>query len=312
MSGVLDNNRPNWSGIPRAQFGVLAGALASLGYAFTVIFGTNLAEDGLKSPTVLSIRFAVSGVVLVALCRVRGRPLLPEQGERLGIFLLGAIGYMIESSFFFAAISRGSAGAVTLLFYVYPAIVTVIESARERRRPSRTIVIALTMSVVGSALVAGAGGEVEIERLGIVFALCSALSFALYVTVGARLNEKSDAMVTGAWVALGASASFTVRALLGAGYAATAGHWPALVGNGVANALAFGMMFAALSLLGPSRATVVLTLEAVFTVILAIVFLDESLAAIQVLGAMAVLAAAVAVASSSAEPVAETEASVAP
>jgi drug/metabolite transporter (DMT)-like permease len=290
----------------------VAGAAASFGYAFTIIFNTKLADAGLKSPTVLSIRFGISGLILVTLCLLRRRSPRPVKGEWLGIFLLGAIGYMTESSFFFAAISRGSAAAVTLLFYVYPAVVTLIESVRDRRRPSRTILVALTMSVAGSALVAGAGGHVDIEGLGIIFALCSALSFALYVTVGARLNEHSDAMVTGAWVALGASASFTVRALIGVGYATTAGHWPMLIANGAANAVAFGMMFGALGLLGPSRATVVLTLEAVFTVILARVFLDESLAPIQLVGAAAVLAAAVTVARFKAEVVTEPEATVAP
>jgi drug/metabolite transporter (DMT)-like permease len=129
------------------------------------------------------------------------------------------------------------------------------------------------------------------------------------VTVGSRISEKSDAMVTGAWVALGASASFTLRALVGAGYASTAGHWPELIANGTANALAFVMMFGCLGLLGPSRATVVLTTEAVFTVILSVLILDESLAPLQLVGAVAVLAAAVTVAmTSQQEKVIETEA----
>ena len=289
-----------------------AGAAAGLGYAFTIICGSNLADAHLNVATVLSIRFGESGLILIALCLVTGRSVLPAKGERLGIFLLGAIGYMTESSFFFAGIARGSPAAVTLLFYVYPAIVTIIESVRARTRPSQRILGALALSVTGSALVAGAGGHVDIQKLGIVFALCSALTFSTYVTVGARLSDKSDAMVTGAWVALGASASFTVRAIFGAGYAATAGHWPVLIGNGFANALAFGMMFTALNLLGPSRATVVLTLEAVFTVILSVVILHETLAVVQLIGAVGVLAAAVTVASSSGEPVVETELPVAP
>lgn len=313
MSAPDENNRPFWSGIPRTQIGVAAGAAAGFGYAFTIIFGTKLGEAGLKSTTVLSIRFGISGLILVAICRATGRSVLPAKGERLGIFLLGAIGYMTESSFFFAAISRGSAAAVTLLFYVYPAIVTVIESVRGRRRPSNAILGALALSVTGSALVAGAGGHVEIEKLGIIFALCSSMAFATYVTVGSRLNEKSDAIVTGAWVALGASASFTIRALVGAGYASAAGHWPMLIGNGFANAVAFGMMFACLGALGPSRASVVLTMEAVFTVILSRLFLDETLTAIQLLGAVAVLGAAITVASRTKDrDVVETEAEYAP
>jgi drug/metabolite transporter (DMT)-like permease len=296
----------------RTRLGAAAGATAALGYAFTIICGSKLADAGLQATTVLSIRFGISGVILVVLCLARKTSPVPVRGEWLGIFLLGAIGYMTESSFFFAGLARGSAAAVTLLFYVYPAVVTVIESVRSRRRPTRRIVAALTLSVAGSALVAGAGGHVNISKLGIVFAMCSALAFASYVTVGARLSDRSDAMVTGAWVALGAASSFTIRALVGAGYASTAGHWPILIGNGAANAVAFGMMFGALGLLGPARASVVLTLEAVFTVILSVVILHESISPIQLLGAAGVLAAAVVVASSRASVVAETEAAVAP
>lgn len=297
----------------KTRLGVVAGAAAGFGYAFTIVFGTKLADAGLQSTTVLSIRFGLSGVLLIALCRARGRSVMPVRGERMGIFLLGAIGYMTESSFFFAAISRGSAAAVTLLFYVYPALVTIIESIRGRRRPTNAVLGALLLSISGSALVAGAGGKVDIEKLGIVFALCSAMSFAAYVTVGARLNEKSDAMVTGAWVAIGASCSFTVRAVFGAGYGATDGHWPMLIGNGFANALAFSMMFAALGMLGPARASVVLTLEAVFTILLSVTLLNESLTLLQLSGAVLVLGAAVTVArSSQPDEVIEVETASAP
>ena len=132
------------------------------------------------------------------------------------------------------------------------------------------------------------------------------------MTVGRALNEKSDAMVTGAWVALGAvrrrspSARSSARATT-----ATAGHWPMLIGNGIANAVAFGMMFGALGLLGPARASVVLTLEAVFTVILATTLLNESLSVIQLAGAVLVLGAAVTVASSRRVPTEDAEAEVA-
>jgi drug/metabolite transporter (DMT)-like permease len=295
-----------------ARLGLAAGALAGLGYAFTILCNRTLAEAGLKAETVLSIRFGISGFILVTLCLARRIAPRPDCGEWLGIFLLGAVGYMTESSFFFAALSRGSAAAVTLLFYVYPALVTMVESARSRRRPANRVLGALVLSIGGSALVAGAGGHVDITKLGIVFAMCSALSFATYVTVGSGLSRRSDPMATAAWVALGACTSFTVRAIAGPGYAATAGHWPVLVGNGFANALAFWMMFVTLSLLGPARASVVLTLEAVFTVILGTTVLHESVSPLQLVGAAAVLVAAVTVAGSRARAVVETEATVSP
>ena len=231
----------------------------------------------------------------MALCAARRVPLLPAPGERVAIFLLGAIGYMIESSFFFAGLARGSAAAVTLIFYTYPALVTIAAAVRLRRPPSRVVVAALCLSFAGSATIVAAGGDVELTRLGVFFAVCSSLSFALYLVAGDGLVRLSDPMTTGAWVAIGASVSFLGRALV-TGFDSVGGQWPVLIGNGVANAVAFGAMFAALRRLGPSRTAVVLTLEAVFAVTLAAVVLDEPLSPVQTVGAVAVLAAAVIVA----------------
>jgi drug/metabolite transporter (DMT)-like permease len=51
-------------------------------------------------------------------------------------------------------------------------------------------------------------------------------------------------------------------------------------------------MFAALRRLGSQRTSVLLTLEAVFAIVLSAIFLDEGLGAVQALGGVAVLAAA--------------------
>jgi drug/metabolite transporter (DMT)-like permease len=61
--------------------------------------------------------------------------------------------------------------------------------------------------------------------------------------------------------------------------------------NGLATAAAFSLMFAALRRLGPSPTAVVMTLEAVSAIVLAAVFLDETLTALQLIGGVAILAA---------------------
>ena len=278
------------------RVGVALGAMSALGYSFTILAGRHLADEGLQAPTALGIRFGVGGLLLLALCAVRRAPLLPAPGERVSIFLLGAIGYMVESSFFFAALACGSAAAVTLIFYTYPALVTIAAAIRRRARPSNFVLGALLLSFTGSALIVAAGGDVQLSRLGLVFALLSSVTFAAYLIAGDYTAHHTNPMTTGAWVALGASASFLTRAVLTGGLDATAGHWPVLLGNGLANAVAFGAMFAALRRLGPSRTSVVLTLEAVFAVTLAALVLDEPLTALQILGAAAVLGAAIVIA----------------
>jgi drug/metabolite transporter (DMT)-like permease len=284
------------------RVGAIISAASALGYAFTVIFGASLARAGLGAPTVLSIRFGLSGLGLLGLCRLLGRPLRPAQGQRLRIFLLGAVVYAAESGTFFSAVVHSSAATAAVVVYVYPVLVTTFESLVHRRGPSRNMVLALCLSVGGTALVAGAGGDVEIKVVGVLLALGSAALFATYLMVGARVTSSSDPFATAGWVSLGAGCTFGVIALAGDGYGAAAGHGPALVGNAIANVVAFGMMFAALQRFTPSRAAVVFTLEAVFAVVLSALLLGEALAPLQGLGAAGVLLGAVVVLRAEAEP----------
>ena len=218
------------------------------------------------------------------------RSLLPVRGERLGAFLLGCIGYAVESSLFFAGLQRGTAAAVTLLFYAYPSVVALIELAMGRR-PNPRLLAAIALSAAGTGLVVGAGEAVTITMAGAVFSLLSAGSFAVYLLVSHRVVVRTDGLTTGAWVALGAGLALLTRAVVTGELQPVGGHWPEMLLNGLATAAAFSFMFAALRRLGPSPTAVVMTLEAVSAIVLAAVFLDETLNALQLVGGVAILGA---------------------
>lgn len=273
----------------------LVGALLAVGsalsYSSTIVINRSLAKAGLGVDTTLSARFGVAAVVLLTVVVARRQAVLPAKGERVRVILLGGIGYATESTLFFMGLERGTAAAVALLFYAYPAIVTLIELALGRARPEARTLGPLGLSVAGTALVIAAGSDVSISPAGVVMALASAVSFALYLLAGDRLLSRTGALTTGAWVAAGAAASFLARGALTSSFHSPAGHWPALIGNGIATAAAFTFMFAALRRLGASRTAVVMTLEAVFAVALGVLVLGETLRPLQLLGGAAVVAA---------------------
>lgn len=268
------------------------GALAALGYATALTFQAVLGEEGLASSSVLSVRFGLSGLLLLALCAATGRPLLPARGERLALLALGAVVFMVSTALYFGATEHGSPAVAIVLVYLYPTLVTLAESVHARHRPTRTIVMALVLSTVGCALVALTGSSVTIEPLGVALALAGAATFAAYMFIGVRVGRRSDPVTAGAWVSLGAGASFLAQVVVGPRFAEASGNWPALAAVGLANAVGMGLTFIALRRLGTSRGAVVLTLEAVFTVILSALVLDDTLGPLQVLGAAAVLFAA--------------------
>jgi drug/metabolite transporter (DMT)-like permease len=277
----------------RALVGSVLGASAALSYGVTVVIGRELAKAHLPPADALGLRFGIAGAGLVALLVVRRRPILADPGERARVFLFGAVGYAVESAFFYSGLARGTAAAVTLLFYSYPAVVTVADLVITRRRPAPQVVMALVLAAGGAGVIAAGSGDVDISGAGIAFSLAAAASFALYLLAGDRLLHRTDSMRIAAGTAVGASASLLTFAAVAGEINVPGDRWWQLLIYGGATASAFAFMFAALRHLGSQRTSVLLTLEAVFAIVLAAVFLDEGLGGAQALGGAAVLAAAV-------------------
>jgi len=272
------------------DFGLAAtGAIA---FGTTVLFSRIVAKNGLGPLTALGVRFAAAGLLLFGVLTVRRRPLLPPPGERMRALLLGMVVYALESTFFFMALERGTAAAVTLLFYSYPAVVTGVELLLGEVAPRPSVFLALALSMGGAFAVAVGGGEVSITLAGAGFVVGSVLFFSCYALGSARLLHRTDSLTAAAWTAVGASASLlTVGAVTGELRAPGSSLAP-LLGNGVATAAAFTLFFVALDRLGASRTAVVMTLEAASAVVLAAVFLGEAIRLLEVIGGVAVLGGA--------------------
>ena len=283
---------------PAGLLGVSLAALGAIAYGIATVIGRALADAGVDSATALGIRFAVAAMILVGALRLRGASLRPPRGSWLPIVLLGAVGYSLESTLFYLSLGHGTAAACILLFYAYPAIVTVIEFARERERLTAASSVALLLSLVGTAVVVMVGRDVSISLAGIIFALAAATVYALYLVIGREIGRGTDAMTTACWVAVGAAASSVLRGLAGGTLQVPTGHLVQIVGYGVATAAAFGLTFAALARIGTSQTAVVMTLEAASTVVIAAVVLGEGISPAQAFGGLAILAAAAVIARS--------------
>jgi drug/metabolite transporter (DMT)-like permease len=276
----------------RSRGALFAGASA-LSYAVTIVVGRSLAKAGLGPDTVLGVRFGLGGLILLAVLLARRAPLLPVPGERVAALLLGFVGYGTESTLFYLGLEHGTAAAVTLLFYGYPALVTVYELVRGTAPQPFRQLGTLLIAGAGLALVVGAGSSLTISGVGVLYALAAATTFAIYLILSHRYLRNSPALPVAAWTASGAGASFLLRGVVFSAFSSPAGHWPVLLLNGVATSSAFFFMFAALRRLGPSRTAVVMTLEAFFAVVLGAAVLGESVSVFQGVGGIAVLGAAV-------------------
>jgi drug/metabolite transporter (DMT)-like permease len=279
---------------------------SALSFGITIVFNRSLAQSGLGVSTSLGYRFGTAAVVLLLVIVARGPrrgSVLPAPGERLRVFLLGALGYAFEATLFFLALGRGSAAAVGLLFYTYPAMVMVAEIVLGTERAHVRSFVALALAGAGSVVVVAAGTAVTISPVGVTLALGSAAATTVFLLASSRLVVRSDALTTGAWMTLGAACSFLAHGLVTGTLHSPGGYLPTLLGNGAATTSAFVLLFAAMRLIGPTRTSVVMTLEAFFAIVLAAIFLGEGIQPVQALGGLAILAATAVIAAQRNRPV---------
>ena len=271
--------------------GTLLGVCAAFSYGITIVCNRELATRGFGPAASLSIRFAVAALALLAVIAVVRRPLLPAPGERWRALALGMVGYAGQSVLFYSAVQRGSAAAVALLFYSYPAMVALLELARRKVRWSGSLAAAMALSVGGTLVIVTAGSDVTITTAGVVFALASAASFGVYMLAAAVATPRTDSLTNGAWVAIGASLAITGFGVVTGSLRAPGSSWWLMVINGLATGSAFVLLFAAVRRLGASRTAIVMTVEALSAVVLSAVVLDERIGLRQAAGGIAILAA---------------------
>jgi drug/metabolite transporter (DMT)-like permease len=285
--------------------------LAAFCFGCTIVLQRWVAKEGVSSATALGLRFWIAGLFLLAVLRVSGRPLLPPRGERFWAIFLGAGLYTFESTCFYLALERGTAAAVALLFYMYPAVVTIVEVALGTMRIRLVTSVSLLLALVGGTIVAVGGGRVAISVGGIGFVVGSIAIFSTYVVLGHRVIPRTDALTAATWTALGAAGGVTI---LGIGQRAlrqpSGRALLALVATAAVTAMAFTLFFVVLTRLGPSRTAIVMALEAVFGVVLSAIFLGESLRPLVLVGGAAILAGAVLAATS--QPAEQQEAAPPP
>ena len=276
--------------------GVLLCLASAACFATLGVFGRLAGDAGANVPSLLLVRFGIAAAVfwiaLRAWPRVRR---LPRRTAAIA-FALGAVGYSLQSTLFFAAIERLDVSLVSLVLYTYPAFVTVAAIATGRARASARVAVALLIASAGLALVLLAAGTGAFDLPGALLALGASLTYTTYILVSDRIIGVTDPVALTAVVLAGATCAFAVAGAVTGSVdlvlPAEAWLWLVLIAL-VSTVLAVSAFFAGLRRVGPSEAAILSTFEPPVTVALAFLVLGERMSATQIAGGALVLAAVV-------------------
>lgn len=241
--------------------------------------------------SLLCIRFAAAALFMIA-WMVQSRKPWPK-GKLFGsLVLLGGVGYVGQSFSYFTALTMASASLVSLLLYLYPALVTLLAAAVLKQRIDGFTLGALTLALAGSALVIGLGGGGEPG--GIALGLAAAVIYAVYIVFGSRVTPRAGAIPATTVIILAAAAVFgLIAAIQRPSFPATFNGWAAAIAVAALSVIAIVSFFEALERLGPADASTISTFEPVVTVLLAWWALDETISPVQLVGGVLILAAVI-------------------
>lgn len=271
--------------------GVALISLSAACFGALPIFARFTYASGGEPISLLFIRFAAAGFLMVG-WMLQSRKAWPG-GKVLGsLILLGGVGYVGQSFSYFTALTMASASLVSLLLYLYPALVTVLAAVVLRERIDRFTVGALTLALAGSALVIGVGGGGEPGGIGL--GLAAAIIYAIYIVVGSKVTPRAGAIPATTVILLAAAAVFGLITLLERpSFPGTFNGWVAALTVAALSVVAIVSFFEALERLGPADASTISTLEPAVTVVLAWWALDETINLLQSAGGILILAAVV-------------------
>jgi drug/metabolite transporter (DMT)-like permease len=273
---------------------VLASAVA---FGVMPIFGKLAFEAGVGVATLLFVRFAIAAPVLWAAVAVRSAlPRSAGRGVVLRALALGAVGYAMQAGLYFLALQRMDASVLSLILYSYPALVTGAAILLGRESANRRRLVALVTASGGLVLVLAGAGAGDFDLAGAAFGVGAALTYTTYILVSDGVASKLDALPLAALVSTGAGFSLGVVAVatgtLDLGFEPAGWLWLGLAAI-VSTVGAVVLFFSGMTRVGASTAAILSTLEPPVTVGLVFVTFGEALGFVQILGALAVLGAAV-------------------
>jgi len=301
MDSLRDDSPRDDSRNGRAR-GVAFALLSAVGFSTLGIFAELLYGRGFSVQQTLAWRFTFSAAFLALLlffrakaARLRGTArhsaFIPRK-RLLSIVLLGLLGFSPQAGLYFFTVKLLDPGITSMLLYLYPSFVLIISLIFLKRKPVRTQVAALVLSLSGCLLTFFRSGAYPAG--GLALGVLVAVAYAAYLVSSERILAGIDSVAATAVIMASAAVVYWIWVLVkGDPVKAPSdpGTWLAVAGVAlVATVLPITTLFSAIKLIGASDTSLASTIEPVCTVALSLLILGEKITIAQGIGGALILA----------------------
>ena len=261
-----------------------------------LIFGTNgllVANISLQASQIVLFRTLIGGILLTAVVILRGgfdRSAVREEAIPL---LCGGAALGLNWIALFQAYQLLNVSLATLIYYVGPMLVLVLSPILFREKLNSTRIVAALVVALGLICISGSITRSGMSVRGLAVAVVSALFYATLIVFNKRII-RTGGLQTAAIELDVAFAVVLVYVLLTAGLPVPQKHEiPTLFILGAVNTgLAYLLYFSGLQKIPGQSVALLSYIDPVSALFIAVVFLQEAMSPVQILGAVLIIGGA--------------------
>ncbi len=280
------------------KLGIVLIFLAGACFGFLGIFGKYFYSLGFDTGEILTVRFIIASLVLaIYFCYhyiVNKRNYFyTSKGQFVLSSLLGILGYALFSSLLFISFKYLSVSLAVMLLFTFPVFVFIGSVIWHKEKVTKTKLISLFLALLGLLFLFSV--EVKVDSLqGVFYALGSAVFYAIYILVSDKF-QKNIHPLTSSYYVISASALtllFVNRPDFHHILQADVKSLLMFVGLGVIGTVfPLTLFLAGLQKVSGTKASVLGTVEPILASIYAMIFFNEPLSLMQIVGIVLVLIA---------------------
>lgn len=180
-----------------ALIGYPAGIITGITYGLNPLFGMPLMSQGVSVDSILFFRYGIAVLILGAIL-LFDRQSFKISWRQAGVLLVLGLFYTSSSICLFEAYKYIPSGLATTLIFLYPVLVALI-MVFLRVVPSWQVWLAIVATFVGVIIMTQGDSSQEINPIGVLLSLGSALVYALFIVIINRsktISSISNSLLT--------------------------------------------------------------------------------------------------------------------